>query len=366
MLAASDDGSITSWDAGTGRPTGSPAMQCPGSSLAQVTVGPDGRALLTLHHEAQISKPFEVRVWDIAKGTVSLGPLPLPVDGTRFGVVTGLAIWSPDGRYIAAAAGRDMYLDRTPYPVGIWDARTGAAVMPIIRSDSSPVLDLAFSPDGRTLAIARGAIRQEILPGEVRLIDVTTGHPPIEPIATTQACRSVAFSPDGRRLLTACGVAFASEGEAGLLLGRRHGPAAPAALDPPGIVESAAFRADGRFALACCEDGLVGLWDVETGSEAVIPVSRGTAPWARLESPDGRWLLTRSDGLQLSVPPRRPTPDAAPLGRNGCSRAMARPSTATASPWDAGMAELCSTGWTRTPGPSTTFTARRGARGRPD
>src|SRR5205823_7487066 len=71
--------------------------------------------------------------------------------------------FSPDGKLLAAGGiGGTIYR---------WDAATGAA-RPPIHAHPIKVWDLAFSPDGRTLATAAGSGQG---PGEVKLWDPATG-----------------------------------------------------------------------------------------------------------------------------------------------------------------------------------------------
>jgi len=60
--------------------------------------------------------------------------------------------WSPDGKYIASAAGSSInyYAENT---VRVWDDASGDTVY-IYRSHADYVLALAWSPDGQQIASA--------------------------------------------------------------------------------------------------------------------------------------------------------------------------------------------------------------------
>jgi len=104
--------------------------------------------------------------------------------------LTDLA-FSPDGRSLASANIRDG--------ARLWNVATGAlqtqCTAPFMYATRAP----AFSPDGHTLAVGvAGSLRK---PGVIALFDTTTGalRAKIQPLATPQ---SLAFSPDGKTLYT--------------------------------------------------------------------------------------------------------------------------------------------------------------------
>jgi WD40 repeat protein len=70
--------------------------------------------------------------------------------------------------------------------------------------NGQPVTSVAFSPDGRTLAVASGFYDVSDLPGHVILWDVASRKRVRELKGYKGAVMDVSFSPDGRMLVTAC------------------------------------------------------------------------------------------------------------------------------------------------------------------
>src|SRR5262249_18325417 len=75
----------------------------------------------------------------------------------------------------------------------LWDWASGKA-LPVLKHDS-PVVSVAFSPDGRLAATGT-------LAGQARVWDVTTGQPRGDALEHPHLVASLAFSPDGRHLAT--------------------------------------------------------------------------------------------------------------------------------------------------------------------
>ncbi|MFO0518854.1 MAG: AAA family ATPase, partial [bacterium] len=142
----------------------------------------------------------------------------------------------------------------------------------------------AFSPDGRRLVTAsrdRTALLWD-LTGERPVATVLAGH--------TGWVNHAAFSPDGRRLVTASEDRTARLWD---LTGER--PVATILAGHTGSVEHAASSPDGQR-LVTAGDHAARLWDL-TGERPVATILEGHTDWVGQAafSPDGRRLVTAGD-----------------------------------------------------------------------
>ncbi|WP_166680390.1 BTAD domain-containing putative transcriptional regulator [Kribbella sp. VKM Ac-2566] len=132
---------------------------------------------------------------------------------TAYDVATGKRLWQrPDllgGPYFDTAIGPptaaltkrgDLLAFQHPGPdrsdrttTTLVNARTGKTLR-VLRSQTDPPRDMAFSGDGKLLATAQSG-------GEVVIWEVASGVPRLR-LKTTEASWAVAFSPDARRLYT--------------------------------------------------------------------------------------------------------------------------------------------------------------------
>ena len=115
---------------------------------------------------------------------------------------------------------------------------------------------MAFSPDGRTVATG-GSDRV------ARLWDAGTGTAIGRPMSQPHPVWAIAFSPDGRRLLTGCGAIDGRPGEARLWNAATGEPAGPPQSHPSWVTD-VRFGPDGHTFLTVCDDG-VQVWSAATG-----------------------------------------------------------------------------------------------------
>src|SRR5262249_12002751 len=146
------------------------------------------------------------------------------------------------------------------------------------------VVRVAFSPDGRRLVTASSD-------RTAQLWDATSGEALLErPLRHAGPVRDVSFSPDGGRGWTSGADTRARVGDAA-----RGAPVLPP-LQPFGSVEVARFSADGGWVATASADNTGRVWDGTTG-EPLTP-ALGHRGWGRITdvafSPTGDRFVTAS------------------------------------------------------------------------
>jgi WD40 repeat protein len=321
------------------RPRHGIPLKAEARSTQDIAYSPDGRLLATAHwYEAD---PGEAKLWDAKTGDL-VASLPVP---TREGGVLALA-FSPDSKILAGSVGV-LPSPKPPGVVVLWEVASHR-VLQTLAGHTARITALAFTLDRRTLAsggedrtilfwdVAAGReIRRVASPGWVRslayspdgrfvavgngrnlfLIDALGKRPDVTLEPAGFSIQSVAFAPDGKTL-AAAGTTAALGNQGGPRKGqvrlydltksppiRRaeltlhdHGPNAR-----NDWISEIAFTPDGRRVAGTMTATIV-IWDAATGEE-IESLDRGSGSSAdRLAiSPDGRWLSVASPSLGGAV-----------------------------------------------------------------
>ncbi|SPF35997.1 conserved hypothetical protein [Candidatus Sulfopaludibacter sp. SbA4] len=146
----------------------------------------------------------------------------------------------------------------------------------------------AFSPDGRRVVTASWDHTAQVW-------EADTGKPVGAPLQHQDKVNSAAFSPDGRRVVTASDDKTARVWEAG------SGKPVGAPLRHQNSVVSAAFSPDGRRVVTASEDRTAQVWEAETGKPVGAPLRHQEEVNSAVFSPDGRRVVTASDDKTAQV-----------------------------------------------------------------
>jgi WD40 repeat protein len=208
---------------------------------------PDGAWLAT------IDRSGEARLWDAASGQ-TLFKLKA-FDGNRIQPSNTIGIaFSPDGSSLATAGGND---------IKIWDTKTGQATLALPLEDDKLAYAVAFSPDGKRLAVSfRG--------GSVDVLDAASGQKLFDLSGHTGSVRQIAYSPDGTRIATA------SVDGTTRLWDAATGFEQLALTGHTGQVTGLAFSADGARLATASRDGTVRLYALRLEDLIKIAQSRLT------------------------------------------------------------------------------------------
>jgi WD40 repeat protein/tRNA A-37 threonylcarbamoyl transferase component Bud32/tetratricopeptide (TPR) repeat protein len=131
-------------------------------------------------HLATASRDKTVRIWEVKTGRMLTKPL---IHADALGDKHSVQ-FSSDGKWVATAAGKTAQ---------VWNAATGERSA-LQLEHVTPVKSVRFSPDGTRLITATA---------EVRVWDVATGHALSESLQHRRGCNYAEFSPDGQFALTA-------------------------------------------------------------------------------------------------------------------------------------------------------------------
>jgi WD40 repeat protein/CHAT domain-containing protein/tetratricopeptide (TPR) repeat protein len=353
VASGGKDGSVVVWDVATGREKWT--LDGHTERVTSLAFSPDGKLL------ASGSFDKTVRLWD-------------PATGKKEAVLRGHTHWvnaiafSPDGKLLATGGSdkvvilweRETFRESVQLDAGffavsavsfsgdgkllavgshsgtvtMWNMETRKAGA-VLKTDLA-VLAAAISSDGKTVAVSGGSLFALDKPGKLALWDVADKKERVVLSGHTAVCWRLAFSRDGKRLITAAfdrtakvwdvadgkelftlaghtepvmAAAFSSDGKSAVTGGYDKtvrlwelgdGPRVGAQLirhtlrGHTGEVSNIAVTADGRSIVAVGADKIGRVWDIASGRETAQLQGHERGMFGVAISPDGKSIATAS------------------------------------------------------------------------
>ena len=240
IVSGSADRTVRLWDPKSGKAIGAP-LEGHESAVTSVAFSPDGMRIVSG------SEDDTLRLWDVESGKVTGTPL----EGHATSVTS--VAFNSDGTRIVSGS-----LDRS---VRSWDGRTGEAMSELIAAEL-PVSSMALSPDDSRIVSAvysPGGSGDVFTPATLQIWDATTGQrigAPLE--GHTNPVRTIAFSPDGSRILSG-----SEDHTMRLWDAATSQPLGRPLQGHRGSVYSVAFSRDGTRIVSGSEDGTLRVWNAD-------------------------------------------------------------------------------------------------------
>ncbi len=241
------------------------------AAIRDVTFTRDGKHLVSAADDKV------VRVWDVGTGRV-VRTIRGEIGPGHEGKIFAAAL-SPDERFLAVG-GELAGTEAERHSIRTHDFESGK-VSVLLQGHRNRIADLAFSPDGRTLASGSKD-------NTVRLWDVAARKPSHVLRGHTDAIYAVAFSYDGERLASGSldhtvRLWDAASGDLIRELGSHNEK-----------VRAVAFSPDGRYLASGSRDRSVRLWDARTGEVVKVLARQSSWVTSLSFSTDGKRILTGS------------------------------------------------------------------------
>ena len=295
LIGSADGSRLHLWDAATGRLVRELSAGDKGR-VCSVAFSPTDNRLLAAGYggEAGVS---HVALWDIDAGT-ELARLPGATDLDNFQVTSengpvGALEFSPDGQYLVAGFGsKNMLVGASiPTPVKAWEVATRRLVRHL-NGHTNYCVSLDFSRDGTLLASGSrdgtAILWSTATWKATRTLRNSDANALFPQGGRRGMVEGVAFSPDGKTL------AMASREANVQLWDVATGKLLEALKGHSSAVLAVVFSPDGRTLASGGTDQTVRLWNVETRRE-LMQLNPGDAELGQIQSlafsPDGQQLL---------------------------------------------------------------------------
>ncbi len=278
----------------------------PRGSVYSVSYSPDGQLLACGSHDDN-----HIRVFNLQSGDLVRIFRMKPVEWGHGGSVPAVVAWCPDGKRLLGG-GHGQYGG-----LHIWDTSSGE-LLRLIENPGSSDFPPVWSPDGKYIAVSAG--------WRLIVLDSGSGVRQFEFATPEFLPQSVAWSPDGKRLVGACSdrtvrvwsigedapdltleghgqrlwcaawspgggkVASGGEDKRVIVWNAENGQQEKLSLLAPGNIRAIAWSPDGQHIACACDRG-IRIWKAANGN-----------PGPSLEAPgDFSSLAWRPDGRQMAT-----------------------------------------------------------------
>jgi WD40 repeat protein/serine/threonine protein kinase len=265
LASAGLDQTVKVWDATTGQAV--LTLRGHIDDVLGVAFSPDG------HRLASASVDRTVRIWDATPVEREAGPEYLTLRG-HSGAVTDVAFHPADGRTLASAG--------TDGTVRVWDFWSGRLLSTLPESPSAFGLGVAYSPDGRRLAVVNGDRPH------VKVWDIATAKEICNFVDGGDPVLCAAFSPDGRHVASAGfdAVVRVWDATTAQQIQSFEGHEWP--------VFDVVFSPTGQQIVSCSGDSTVRVWDRTSGQASILEPRHATRVVNVAFSRDGKLLASAS------------------------------------------------------------------------
>ncbi|HEX3150554.1 MAG TPA: protein kinase [Gemmataceae bacterium] len=266
LLTGSRDRQARLWDVRTGALAFMPIQHA--NHVAAVAFAPDGGTFATA------SEDHLVRIWRRPQTTAAGEPL------IHAGTVWAVA-YSPDGKLVLTGSGERGKSGEAVF----WDAMSRSRAGSGLPHDDA-VSHVAFNDDG-------GLFLTGTYTGKVRLWDSATRAPRGEPIVRDGMLAAAVFVPNGQTLALSWGVAHGDRSV--IFFDRNTGQPTGTKLESSHVTRTVAFSRDGRLVLTGGYDRMARLWDVATGNRIGDSLKHFGSVGASDLTADGKLAVTGTD-----------------------------------------------------------------------
>ena len=252
VVTASWDGTARIWDAESGKEL----HKFEGESLRAIPpkFSPDGKKVVTGGTGGTI------RIWNVESGSTNFGRELQKLEG--YTDMTFHAVFSPDGKKILSTGLSTASNDAAR----IWDVESGKELHQL-EGHARGVFSAAFSPDGKKIVTTA---RDDT----TRIWDTESGKELQQLVEPTRAVWYATFSPDGKKIATTSSIRTENTTAIGLVQiwdadsdSPNFGKALQALEGHTSAILATAFSPDGKKIVTASFDETARIWNVASGEE---------------------------------------------------------------------------------------------------